>query len=91
MDIDWSLSRFIFGCIGTLGAEAFRLHKIVTNRSKTPLPEFTWKYFLISGALVAVGGFLAVAWGDNTLWKCVGIGLATPVIISTLTSHFPRS
>ena len=50
--------------------EIIRLYNIVTGRASGNLPRFGLVYFTISLTFVALGGLLAVVWGDdNPLWE----------------------
>lgn len=87
--LDWSRWRFAWGVVGASAPEVLRLYKIVTGRTAEPLPIFGRAYFLISVVFLALGGALAVAWGENNPVKCVWIGASLPVIISTFAGRPP--
>jgi hypothetical protein len=36
----------------------------------------------VSAAFLCLGGALAVAWGENKVWKCITVGASVPLIIS---------
>jgi hypothetical protein len=70
---------------GALATEVVRLHKQVT---KTPpgTVRFTLDFVVVSLLLIMVGGILAVAYNDNRVLWCLGIGAGTPAIISALVA-----
>jgi hypothetical protein len=75
--------------VGAAAPEALRLYKIVTGRTSEPLPIFGRAYFLISVVFLALGGAVAVAWGEENPVKCLWIGMSLPVIISTFAGRPP--
>jgi hypothetical protein len=85
----WSWSTFGYGAVGALAPEIIRLHNIVTGVSSGTIKVFDPLYLLVSLVFVVLGGIVAVAWGERTAFKSFGVGVALPVIISSLGSNFP--
>lgn len=82
--------KFIWGVIGAVAPEVMRLHRIVTGASRDSLPTFGRAYFAISAANSVIGGFVAVAFGGDTLANCFIVGAFWPLVISTFARQVRR-
>lgn len=68
-------SRYGWGAGGALAHEILRLYKIEhLDLSKIPV-----SYYVISLALILVGGVFAASWEDNKSWKCFYLGVSLPL------------
>lgn len=72
---------FATGCVGALAPELVRLYNL---RSDTSLGSFSIFYIVISGAMAAMGGFVAYILPATSLWGAFYVGIATPTLISTI-------
>jgi hypothetical protein len=89
--MDWSWSRFIWGCVGASAPEILRLYRIATSHTRKRVTKNIGFYLFIVPIFIALGGLFAVAWGDDNPLKCIWVGVSLPVIISTLANQMPGS
>jgi hypothetical protein len=88
-DFEWSWWRFLLGAVGATAPELVRLYKVVTGQSQGKLPPMGPADFGISGLFMALGGLLAVVWGENHALKCLWVGVSLPIIISSFAAQIP--
>lgn len=86
----WTI--FLVGCLGGCLGEVARWYQL---RETGLLPQYAKKvfYWLITLAMIAAGGGLAVIYGlkDPQALLVVNIGLSAPLIIKTLAANVPSS
>ncbi len=93
--MDWlaptvSTGKFVWGMIGAAAPEIMRLNRIVTGGLRQPLPVFNPGYFIISFANAIIGGFVAMAFGENTQANCFIVGAFWPLLITSFARQFRR-
>ena len=84
--------RFFYGAVGAAAPEVVRLYKTLDLASV----HFSWVFFLLAVAFVAIGGAFAIAWEDDHAIKCIYIGSTFPVWLSAwahiiAASSYPAS
>lgn len=92
---DWSWWRFVWGLVGTSALEILRLRNIIIassskRSSRSSRSRFGRDYYIISVLFVALGGAVAVAWGENNPIKCIWVGVSLPAIITSFASQVPK-
>jgi hypothetical protein len=91
----------MWGAIGALAPEICRRYNIITTGAPSSSAEYSIKrffallfygigYVVVSLFFLALGGAIAVAWGDDSHFKCFMIGAGTPVMISFIINQLPK-
>ena len=87
MQVSGWLPIFLWGCGGGAALELLRWWKL---RESDQFPRYArhWTYWLLTVAMVLVGGFLATAYGTGptTAVLALNIGAAAPAIIGALAA-----
>jgi len=83
--------RFFWGSVGACAPETLRMYRIATGHTRKRVTRSIWFYLFAVPIFVAMGGLVAVAWGDDNPWKCFCIGASLPLIISTIANQMPPS
>jgi len=92
VDDGWSWWRFGWGAIGAVAPEVVKLYNFVTATTlnaeplKLRLPK---SYIPVSLTFIAVGGAVAVAFGENSALKCMWVGVSLPAIVSSFVKQLP--
>ena len=75
-----SSSIFLFGMMGALAPEILRLYELRNDPSRF---RWSWFYVIISLALAALAGLVAIILPTTNFRDAFYAGIATPVIITT--------
>ena len=87
MEISGAKLIFLFGCLGGFALELLRWWKL---RESIDWPVYSRKptYWLLTIAMIAMGGLIAVAYGTKTTSAilAMNVGAAAPAIIGALAT-----
>lgn len=78
--------------VGAIGAALHEAARWVGLRQQSRLPAYFYRlhYWLLSAALVLIGGVLAAMLDARTVMQAFTIGIAAPAILSRLGSTVPK-
>ena len=84
-EFEWQWPRFWWGCFGGF---LYQFLAVYPTAAAVGWAALT----LVPGVVIfsAFGGFMSVAAGLNSAVKCVGVGAATPAIITALYKSAPE-
>lgn len=75
-------AAFLLGAAGAAAPEILRLYELRTNPDQF---QWSWKYLLLTGPFLVLGGLVSVILPATTVWGAFYAGLSLPITISAAT------
>jgi len=73
---------FLLGAAGAAAPEILRLYELRSNPDQF---VWSWKYLILTGPFLILGGLVAVILPATTVWGAFYTGLSLPITISAAT------